>query len=334
MVADRRPASFVLALALLSISKTACSPGTPTVPTVWPDRAYLGETIAIPVDTNNLPFFPNAEAEEQHDVSVDTVTFEMTDANGDPAVLFPRSVITAGPSGAADSGKIVPAITVTIALIDLPTIAENPNFDYPEYPVLDVPIKIIHPGDPSNEVVKVTILGPETEGKGSRQFAQIWGSGQELEDALSPRPSLRLRAHGPTDCGGSERFFTNGKISGVEFEIEYDTNRVTDPDPIPTANAGRATATASVISTQGAIERARVLILDPDGFNLPDAGNCKRGTGPFLDIAFTKVSEFSVGDFQIYDLYVTKFNGQPMIDDRGGNVSTDYFELIARSNGP
>jgi len=324
---------FVLGLFALCTPKLACTPGQlGGTPQIWPERAYLGGTITVPVDTNSMVLFPLLETFEQGNLSIDNVWLRLNDADGVPVDLIPRAVITTGPGPSAESGAVLPGATVTIAVLDLPrTDDTRGNFDFPSYP-FDTTISIIWGLDPPFiPSSTLRILGPhnDIEAKGPRDFLPFYGSVLPTE-GLAPRPALRLRAHGVTDCVPPSLTFPGGTIGGVQFEIEYPTARVTQPDPIPASQAARATATASVLST-GATERARIVLIAPDGFTQPDAIGCRRGTGPFLDIAFTKLDTFDEGHFTIYDLYVTGVDGTPVLDERG-NDSTAYFELIPRSN--
>jgi len=330
MAVRLRPSRLALALLLLAVPKSACMPGNEpgelAEPSLWPDRAYLGETIAMPITTNNLPGFPFFEPLEQHDATTSNVQLRIKDADGIDVDFTPRAVLTGAPGAATEVGPTGGGATVTFALLDLPeTTYPSANFDFSSYPV-DRQVTIIYDGV-AGAAATLSILGPETDtrAKGPK-FFQDFATGLPLDQALTPRPVLRLRAHGPTSCSSPKLPLPSGTIGGMEFEIEY-PSVVSNPDPIPTAEAGRATATATVIATG----RARVLLLDPDGFQLPDATGCSSGTGPFLDIAFTKSDEFAAGDFTIRNLYVTDVDGVPIVDDRGSG-STEYFDLIVRNN--
>jgi hypothetical protein len=314
---------------LILLALPACqNEGLGGRPIAWPNRAYVGETVAVAVDSNEIT---GLEHVERHTASPANVMLRLIhlDDPGNFVEIAPRSVIV----GAA--GRVTPwaqeraGTEVAVAIFDIPETLAFPT-GYPATVEIRPRIDgVLQPlGAPR---ARVTVLGPSTEGQGPLVFFPTPGlvpGGVLLEESLAPRPALRLRALEGTalDLTWDEN---DTVIAGLEFELVYPA-AVENPDPIPAAEAERGTTLLRPVS-EG---RAHVLLVHPRGFRLEDKGlgsGQPIGTGPFLDVAFDKLAAFSAHEFEIRNLYVTDPDGNVLLDDRG-NDSTSFFHLYVRNN--
>jgi hypothetical protein len=326
-----RPAQILLALCLLGpglLSLAACQrQGSGGRPIAWPSRAYVGETVAVAIDSNEIPIL---ELAERHNASPGNVIMRLInlDDPGNPVEIPPRAVIAGGAGRVTHWAEARPGTEVTVAIFDLPDMLGFPT-GFPATVEIHTLIDGVILGN--LPAARLTVLGSAAEGTGPLEFyptPALVPGGVLLEESLAPRPAIRLRAlqGTPLDLTWDEN---DTAIGGLEFEIVYPPS-VASPDPIPAAEAERGTTLVRPVA-EG---RAHVLLVDPRGFQLVETGlgpGNPIGTGPFLDVAFDKSAPFAASEFEIRNLYVTDLDGNVLLDDRG-NDSTTFFHVYARSN--
>ncbi len=296
------------ALALTALASAACTTGG--IPILAPGEAKLGATALVFVDTNGIP---NGDLYEHYDLSRDNVTLGIEDAAG-VQVFAPRAVV-----GFQDlrTAETVPN--------DILKGAGRQIFAA----VFDIPESLTFPSFPATTAVRVMRNGIELWEPARRPPLTITGPGGTATSFLGglelhePQPQLRLRAQGPS----AGAFDDTWLIGSLSFRLVYPA-ALSNPQAHPTAEATSALAMVDPIDATS----ARVLLVEPSGFALreTDFSNSAIGTGPFLDVVFTKTGPFETGEFAIEDLVATDRDGNELLREPGD--ATALFQLLAVRN--
>ncbi len=262
------------------------------------------------IDGNRMP---DGYAPNKMDFSTENVTLHIASV-ADPmleTVITPRSVF---------EGHIAPTATLgldatqgswmTIAVFDVPSTGNFAEFSG------DATVTALRDGFPF-ALVKGS-LRVINENATPLSFGPLRPGPDELE----PRSVLRI-------IPGLD--LLDATIGGLEFEIEFDGTKVSNPEPFPNGSAIHAAIATGPGSTGS---RTRIVLVAPQGFTLSDQLQSIPqpipGIGPLIDIAWTRVIEFVSApplileitrrfdqtNFSILNLYVTDTEGNALIDDR------------------
>ncbi len=296
----------------------ACSPTQwGGAPVVWPKAARLGDTVAMSISSNHVPFF--GAALERYHLSEDNVTLEITHGGALLATVAPRAVFDGLSAPTSLKNQVAAGPYLTIAVFDLPA---------------SLPVSL-----PAATTVGLLIDGVVTGINGKLDILDTGGSptaftSESEPGGLGPRSALRLQ--GRAAGTGVEGFDPAWQIGALEFRLEYPSSSVSEPDAFPGTEASRALVFTSAEDPPGSV---RVLVTDPRGFILPSApgypGGDRVGEGPLLDVAFAKApgQGFEAEDFTIRDLKVFDPDGvllTPIFSP--GTDTTHYFARSARKN--
>ncbi|CAG0987096.1 hypothetical protein MYXO_02189 [Myxococcaceae bacterium] len=304
-------------------------------PVIFPSEARLGApacspckgaTVALAVDANYAPLSDDQEDHGAWSESVagtvaSNVTLQLEDPGGAWTVpLAVRGVFSSRTNSGSQVAAGFPGAELSVAVFDLPNETQIPvALTYPAA----VRVRASISGSPVlPRVATLTLLGA------GASPATLW---PEPGSDLVSRPAVRLRPL--KGEGGFAAGAAAPRIGGLEFEIEYPPT-LGSPSAFPATEAAFATALVGPGSVSG---RARVVIVDPKGFQLDDPGNADRaGEGPLVDIVFgTKTGAFASSQFKIWNLFVTDVNGNVVLDRRSpplGPDSTSAFVVTAVRN--
>jgi hypothetical protein len=242
----------------------------------------------------------------------------------------PRSVFDASLSRAAIREQTNTGAVITVAVFDVPVLPLCIS------PPAEVTFRLVHDGQLHPLAVGTYRVRSGTDGQ-----ASVFSSPQEnltsgLEVLFAPRPALRLRALVGDGGATTPGFAAGWKIGSIQFDLEYPSDALSNPVAFSTAQGARGTVvvgpSTDVVAGR---KRARVVLLDAEGFHLPPAvaGDGTAGHGPILEIVFDKSDDFSGTDFDIENLVVSVLNGSTagelVVDLRDvqspGDGSADYF---------
>jgi len=315
-------------LVLAALAAAACSLDTYNT-TIWPNRAARGDTVAVPITSNH-----GVSGYEHYDLSRENVSVLIDWGTG-------STVVT------KDSGlRVIEAWTYPGAVIDSTPFGYSDTRAWLAIAVFQVPG---HPDIPDDAGFPLTAtVRPRKDNAGIQGGPGVGLIETQLEivdgppftsflypdsENLEPPPLLRLVGKSGTSWFKQSWFNPplSKRIGSVEFEVEHPAGlAVTDAFPIGDSVNGTA-----IVRPVGGANRAKVVLVDPNGFTLLAglAGAGEAGDGPFLDLGFASGASFQVGDFTIRDLVVADLNGEVLIDERG-NDATDYFTLYARGAEP
>lgn len=304
--------------AVVAVLLGSCSPTQwGGAPVVWPKAARLGDTVAMSISSNHVPFF--GPVLERYHLSEDNVTLEITHGGTPLATVASRAVFDGLSAPASLKNEVAAGPFLTIVVFDLPA---------------SLPVSL-----PAATTVRLLIDGVAVGINGTLDILDTGGSptafisGSE-PDGLGPRPTLRLQ--GRAAGTGVDGFDPVWEIGAIEFLLEYPSGTVSDPDAFAATEASRALVFTSTADPPGTV---RVFVTDPRGFLLPSsrgyADGDRVGEGPLLDVAFTKAAGqgFEAEDFTIRDLKVFDPDGvllTPIFSP--GTDTTHYFARIARKN--
>jgi len=302
------------ALLLFALFSAACDQNA-SQPIAFSRRAYLGETISLPISSDSAFTFGNTFTLSKENVVI-RLWDQGTDATYDVA---PRAVVVGTSAAGTLTSEQDGATEVSIAIFDLPSTLP-PGFDPLPSSVRLIPLLL--PGMTSlisnvSWYPTLEILGNAAAGEGPTVF---YPGPPAAELQLEALPSLRLRARRP-------QFHHSWTIGSVAFEVKLLNAAVSNPRAYARITASRALAYATPI----AADRIRVILVDPVGFKLVVTSSPSvLGSGPFVDVVFDQSAPFSASDFEIENLVVTRLDGTILINDPGN--SEEFFELYVRAN--
>lgn len=310
----------ILLLAFIGIG-SACGPAIVTDSAgVFPTSAQFGDTVAMVVDSNNIP---QVDHVEKYDLSLDNtqVRFEVVSDPNCFEDITPRSVFDAGLSKSSERDGVKGA-AITIAMIDIPTTALDTCA--PAFPI-DLVLKLVHEGVVDAGVVQglLEITGDQGAPTLFRGFSEIpaLGAGESLDERFAPKPGLRLRPLAGAGTLASPGFVFDWTVASIEFDLEYRDDKVSNPKAHSASDAHRGTAIVGPSTSLGGnLSVAHVVVMDPKGFKLQDPGPISSsggaGDGPVVELTFDKLTSFDVADFAIENLVVTKKTGVIEVDLR------------------
>lgn len=283
----------------------------------WPPRAMGGDTVSIGIETTRIDYDPY----KHFDLSTENLTLRLEEV-GQPANFIeidPRAVVSATADAATELERNHPGTELQIAVFDVPD-GSQVALPFSAYPA-SIRVVPLREGIPLNEGTTSSFAVFELEAATGGQATPFWPpSGlQELE----PLPSLRLR---PLwyDAGGL-RFEPTWTIGSIQFDLGYPV-AVQNPKAIAKGRASGGTALARPIGSQ----TARVLVVAPDGFQLPPTAGSGLGLGPLIDVVFDKTGAFDESGFTLTNLVVTDPDGNPLVEEPGD--ASAYFTMIVRRN--
>jgi hypothetical protein len=272
--------------------------------------ARTGDTIAILFNTE----YDTESAPESAllDASVGNVDIQITDSLGHTEFVVPRAVIEAPAAlGSLAVGADLESLTGLVAVFDLPDPWPNGAISFP-----------------NTFTLVVQYAGAATFGGNDLEVLGEGGTPLSLTaatplSALELQPMLRLRP--AWDRVATEGFDPNWTIGGIEFTLRYMASSSGDIDQLTVVSNGEATsglAMANPLAPEGSDKLWKVMLLHPDGFDLPDkgcdgTGRCFAGRWSLLDLAFQKditgvpsaTPVFVASDFSIEDLRVVDLGG-------------------------
>ena len=307
---------------------TGCTQaGSGGEPVVWPGTARLGDTVAMAINSNYIPAPLPGDVSERHDLSRDNVSLRILEGTGPSQTLLHTieddaivAVFDGHAAPAAIRQQLEPGVFLTVVVFNLPS-----AFDVApsSYPATNLKVRLYVDGANQGVTGKMTVLG--TGGAPTDFF-----SGSEPVD-LEPRPTLRLRTN--NDDTWAAGFEPDAEIGGLEFILEYPTDKVSSPEVFPATEASRSLAFLGPEVAPGFV---KVFVTDPRGFTLPYKIEVDGvGDGFLVEFAFTKLpdEEFQPEDFTIWDLKVTDRSGGLLTPVFASNTDTTaYFERIVRKN--
>ena len=256
-----------LVLCLLAVGcKDDGGPGT----LVFPPQATLGQTVALSIDTNQLPnLIPGLTALEDYELSRQNVTLEIDDDTG-TNVITPLAVIEGTSVASSDYAAGSPGGWATIVVFDLPD-----TLQYATLPVF-VDIDVLKDGQP--------VFGGFLTW--SVKILPGFGFPTRFFPALADlETGPRLRVRGST---GAFDPVLGDDIGSIEFTLWYDRNKVAQPAAYPTGeSAGGTVLLGNEVIHSPDDASVRVVLVDPKGFQLElvDVSGGV-GEGPFLDVVF------------------------------------------------
>jgi hypothetical protein len=167
-----------VATQLLAVVALACSPTGSGTPLVWPKAARLGDTVAMSIDSNHVPFLGSSF--EKYDLASDNVTLEIRQGLTLLATVTPRAVFDglSAPSSLKNATSAGPFVTVVV--FDLP--ASLP-ISFPATTAVGLLVDGVAPAFPA--VGTLTILA---SGGSPTSF-----TAPSEPAGLGPRPMLRLQ---------------------------------------------------------------------------------------------------------------------------------------------
>jgi hypothetical protein len=287
-----------------------CDSGT-QAPIAFPARAYVGETVSFAVSTDSVSI---PEVNKSHDISKENVEIRLTDPNDASqfVVVTPRSVIAGASATGTSFSEQNGVAELSIATFDVPQTLPS-SFVIPG--TLWLTAHRLPGGELVGGTVELEIVGPASEGSGPTSFHPFGA-----ENQLQPRPSLRVRALWPG-------FDSAWVIGSVQFEISYPAS-VSNPRAFARLQAAKGLAFAKDVAAGS----ARILVVDPRGFQLPApiGADDELGGGPFVDIIFGQSQPFTASEFTISNLLVTDLDGNVLVDNPGD--ASGFFRLYARAN--
>jgi hypothetical protein len=309
--------AFVLSLVFVT---NACRQvGLGGEPVLWPNRARLGDTLALAVDSNYVPVFE--ELYERYNLSKDNVSIQVSVGSTVVASVVPRAVFDGFSTPTGLAGPAKPGAYISVVVFDLPT---SMALTLPATTTVDLLIDGVKPVPAVATTLDITGTG------GSPISFQESSRPEDLQ----PRPMLRLR--GVSDPTGQNGFNPAWVIAGMEFTLEFPTTAVTSPDPFPATEAYRS---GVVVGPQTVPGQVQIVLSNPAGFSLPEVplstGAKRAGEGPILDIVFTKLpgQAFQPNQFRIKGLRVTDRDGVRLTPNVGPDTDmTQFFTLTARKN--
>jgi len=335
MLSRFQTATLVLGLAI----GVGCGPqvGFNATTGIFPTTVQLGDTIAVAVDSNNVPLFDDLV--EKHDLSLENTEINL-EVYGDPAcnqTLSPRSVFEAGLAKTTERTQFR-GPSITIAMVDIPTTALPCIGSFPK----DVVVRLIYDGAPDSSVGGVIeVTGDQGAPTRFRHNAEVptLGPLESLDERFDPKPALRLRPLAGDGTSLDPGFDESWTIGSIEFDLEYADDKVTSPTAYTAADAVNGTAIVGPSTSLGGNRSvAHVVVMDPAGFQLgAQQYTDGAGEGPVVDVTFDKLLPFDVaqGDFAIENLVVTSLSGAIEVDLRdevAPDGSAAFFNLIAIAN--
>jgi hypothetical protein len=288
-------------------------------PIPFPKRAYLGETVSVAIDTDSSLAVPG----KNHTLSRENVRIQISDqtTSATSDLIMPRAVVLGSSSLGTANGEAKGASEVTIAVFDLPATLPNGFSPLPT----EVWIAAVYPdGTEINALLfpSLEIIGEASEGHGPTTFLPSPPdyAPPAAELTLEPLPALRVMAK-------AMKFPVSWAIGAIQFDVVYETDKVDNPRAYAKTTVAKGYARASEVAP----DRARVMVVDPQGLRIRDSASA----GPFVDIVFDQLAPFATGDFVIENLLVTNLDGVALVDLRAENItdtSATYFNLFARAN--
>jgi hypothetical protein len=301
---------FVYVTALLALNSAACQVTQGVNPLIWNQTALLGESVSMPFASNGIDYYPLVPDESGSGVpglnvtriSRDNVRVRLQVASQTFVDVVPDAVIEASASRSSSyANESFPGTWMGMVVFTLPA-------NLPVTPPKTVPVQVKIDGTLVPWVAgSVYVTG--TGGSPTAFFAPL----EELENP----PMLRVRAR-----AGANKFPTDCNIGSIQFDLRYPSSV---ESPKAYVNSDAFLSVVRAYQTGSGV--ARVVLVSPDGFTLPDAdGNGVSGGGPIIDIAFTKNASFAVGDFHLDNLVVTRVDGTTCVN-QAAQESTASFQL-------
>jgi hypothetical protein len=297
-----------------AVLATACQvvTGTGMTPVVWQQDAYLGDNVALPIASNAVPSFniddsgSGSPGTNVFRISKENVWVRLQVAPNAFRWVPVDAVIETSVARSSAWASAYPGAWMAIVVFRIPT-----DLAITVFPA-EVPLQVAVDGIVGSILTsRLTILGP---GGTPSTF------NPSLSDLENP-PMLRLRAR-----VGEGAFAESCQIGAIQFDLSY-SSAVSDPQAYVNSEAFRGTATLAVTGSG----TARVVLVAPDGFWIQDVddwggSNDVAGSGPMLDIAFTKNAPFDASDFQINNLQVAEPDGTICVS-QPDQESTSAFQL-------
>lgn len=297
---------------------------------VWPEAAYMGDTVAVLFDTEaDSTLAPEAAL---LDAGVHNIVVQVSDSTGFTEPIIPRFVIEA-PAALGSRASVVQGLqswTGLVAVFDLPDPWPNAGLGFPD--VFDVQVE--YQGMPTAGSRPLTVLG----GGG----VPMAFSASADPSSLQLQPMLRLR---PAWNGATgEGFDPSWTVTGLQFTSRYTPGAgdVSSLQALGNGEAAGGLATATELAPPGSDKLWRVLLMDPSGFQLPDfgcapSGDCFAGRWSLLDFPLeaddTGVPNgspvFEPADFSVEDLRVVGPNGMELAAALPGET---FFHAYTASN--
>jgi len=316
-----------LALPLLALLAGCTAEGDYVV---WPEAAETGDTVAILFNTEA----DNAANPEGAllDAGVHNVVVQVSDSTGFTQPVPPRFVIEA-PAALGSRAAVAQGLqswTGLVAVFDLPSPWPNGSVSFPD--VFDLQVE--YEGVPTAGSSQIAVLG---DGGMPMAFSPTTDPA-----ALQLQPMLRLRP--AWDDATGEGFDPGWVVGGLELTLRY-TPGAGDVSSLRALGNGEAAgglASATPLPPQGGDKRWRVVLLHPEGFQLPEfgcalSGDCFAGRWSLLDLPLDADAAgvpdgapiFVPADFAIEDLAVYDVEGEPLAAPSASEI---FFHAYAASN--
>jgi hypothetical protein len=296
--------------AVLGLSSLACQVTSGINPLVWNQDAHLGETVAMPFASNGIYQYPLVPDESGSGtpglnvsrVSKENVTVRLKVNSTTYVEVAPDAVIESSASRSSEYASLFPGTWMTMVVFTVPA---NLPITPPKTVGVSVKVDGINDVWPGGSIS----IADGTIGTPTNFYAPL--------DQLENPPMLRVRSR-----TGTGKFPTDCVIGSIQFDLAYPSS-VADPAAYVNSEAYLAMVRAYPTGSG----TARVVLVSPDGFTLPDPdGNGVSGTGPIIDIAFTKNAPFAVTDFHLNNLVVTNTDGSTCVNQPNQD-STAAFQL-------
>lgn len=297
---------------------------------VWPEAVETGDTVAILFNTEaDTAMSPEGAL---LDAGVQNVVVQVSDSTGFTQPVAPRFVIEA-PAALGSRASVAQGLqswTGLVAVFDLPSPWPNAAISFPD--VFDLQVE--YEGVPTAGSSQLAVLG---EGGMPMAFSPTADPAD-----LQLQPMLRLRP--AWDGAVGEGFDPSWQIGGLELTLRY-TPGAGDVSGLRALGNGEAAgglASATPLPPQGGDKRWRVVLLHPEGFQLPQlgctaGGECFAGRWSLLDLPLeadaTGVPDgapvFVPADFAIEDLTVYDVEGEMLAVSSPSEI---FFHAYAASN--
>jgi len=333
-----RPGLHSILVGLAAVVAVGAGCGPSFTPGVFPTSAQLGDTIAIAIDSNNIPYVDHTE---KYDLSSENVEIAVSLVGDESCTttLAPRSVFDAALSKSTQR-TFLTGVSATIAVVDLPQTALPCLGGV--FPAL-VSVQLVRDGLPEEFVTgSLTLTGDQGAPTLFQNPAEQPGlaAGESLDERFIAKPGLRLRPLAGDGTAGDPGFAFAWTVASIEFDLEYEDQRVTNPAAFSATDAHHGTAIVGPsTSLGGGRSLAHVVVMDPNGFQLGPLSFLSEsdgaGQGPVVELTFDKLFPFAAADFEIRNLVVTQTSGAIEVDLRGESapyLSDDFFKVVAIAN--
>jgi hypothetical protein len=305
---------FVLTVGIANVIGCQYSTTSGQTPVVWNQKVRIGDSVAFGISSNGLGLtddpalgsWGSRPGANPSRLSKDNVKVRLTPPTGPVQDVSPVAVIEVSTSRLSPINLTFPGTWVAIVVFNVPAGLPESGFPY------SVPLRIVLDGTVLiDRAVSIQVTGI---GGAPTQFFP------SLEDLENP-PMLRLRANVAADAFPEECL-----VGSIQFDLSY-SSAVAEPLVAANSEAFRSSVTA----VQGAPGVVRIVLVDPDGFLVNDLdGNGRGGSGPMIDVAWSRLAQFDESHFTMSNLVVTTPDGAICVDQSGQDSTQSFHSAVTR----